>query len=166
MRVYFDVGLFIDYLGRRELAGTGLRTVGRRGRSLTEVFNDAEQVLGPCRHEEHNSADDYEVEEAYRHSRQYRGVANAEANRVRPPLYRPSDSNRHSIFTSRSGFDFRTQTHGIRAADALHLASAARWNADLIISGDRAITEMDGILRSDAGQLMTCCDSDRALLLL
>jgi predicted nucleic acid-binding protein len=106
------------------------------------VFSDAEQVLGSIvRHEGATSAlTYYEVEEALYKTiaASTRGVANAEADRVSAARsIVPQTAIAIQFFnievldlTSETvDAQLRTlelQTHGIRAADALHLASAVR----------------------------------------
>ncbi len=58
------------------------------------------------------------------------------------------------------------QTRGIRAADALHAASAIAFNADLIVSTDEALIQLDGILINGRGGKILCRDTDLALQLL
>jgi hypothetical protein len=45
VRVYFDTGVFIDYLGTRGSTNAILRSSGRRGRTPTEVAVDAERLF-------------------------------------------------------------------------------------------------------------------------
>jgi hypothetical protein len=58
------------------------------------------------------------------------------------------------------------QTRGIRAADALHAASAIAFDADLLVSTDDAILHLDGILVNTRGRKILCRDTDLALRLL
>jgi hypothetical protein len=58
------------------------------------------------------------------------------------------------------------QTPGIRAADALHAASAIAFDADLLVSTDDALLHLDGILANAHGDKMLCRDTDSALQLL
>jgi hypothetical protein len=57
------------------------------------------------------------------------------------------------------------QTRGIRAADALHAASAIAFDADLLVSTDDALLHMDGILVNTRGGKILCRDTDSALQL-
>jgi hypothetical protein len=65
VRVYLDTGIFIDYLSAR--GNPGLRSAGRRGRSLLQIASDAEDLLVRIS-QKHRSATScltyYEVEEA------------------------------------------------------------------------------------------------------
>ncbi len=55
------------------------------------------------------------------------------------------------------------QTRGIRAADALHAATAIAFDADLLVSTDDAILGLDGILMNTHGRKIACRDTDLAL---
>jgi hypothetical protein len=46
VRVYFDTGIFIDYLSIRGSANSLLRSSERRGRSPADVAADAERLFG------------------------------------------------------------------------------------------------------------------------
>jgi len=58
------------------------------------------------------------------------------------------------------------QTRGIRAADALHIATAIGFDADLLVSADDSILNLDGILVNKRGAKILCRDTDMALQLL
>jgi predicted nucleic acid-binding protein len=58
------------------------------------------------------------------------------------------------------------QTRGIRAADALHAATAMEFDADLLVSTDDALLHLDGILVNARGRKILCRDTDLALHLL
>ena len=55
------------------------------------------------------------------------------------------------------------QTRGIRSADALHAASAIEFDADILVSTDQALLQLDGILVNIRGVRILCCDTDSAL---
>ena len=55
------------------------------------------------------------------------------------------------------------QTRGIRAADALHVATAIAFDADLLVSTDDAILNLDGIIVNTQGQPIVCRDTDLAI---
>jgi len=55
------------------------------------------------------------------------------------------------------------QTRGIRAADALHAASAIAFDADLLVSTDDALLQLDGILMNTRGGKILCRDTDLAI---
>ena len=58
------------------------------------------------------------------------------------------------------------QTRGIRAADALHMVTAIWFDADLVISTDDALLQLDGSTRNSRGDAIACQDTDVALSLL
>ena len=58
------------------------------------------------------------------------------------------------------------QTRGVRAADALHPASAIAFDADLLVSTDDALLQLDGILVNTQGAKILCRDTDLALQVL
>jgi hypothetical protein len=58
------------------------------------------------------------------------------------------------------------QTRGIRAADALHAASAIEFDADLPVSTDDDLLQLDGILTNRRGANILCRDTDSVLHLL
>jgi predicted nucleic acid-binding protein len=58
------------------------------------------------------------------------------------------------------------QTRGIRAADALHAATAIAFDADLFVSTDQALLELDGVLVNRRGSKILFRDTDSALGLL
>lgn len=58
------------------------------------------------------------------------------------------------------------QTRGIRAADSLHAATAIAFDADLIVSTDDALLQLDGVLTNIRGSKIACRDTDLSLQLL
>ncbi len=58
------------------------------------------------------------------------------------------------------------QTRGIRAADSLHAATAIAFDAELIVSTDDALLQLDGILTNTSGSRIACRDTDLSLQLL
>jgi hypothetical protein len=58
------------------------------------------------------------------------------------------------------------QTRGIRAADALHAASAIAFDADLLVSTDQALLALDGVLLNRRASKIVCRDTDLALTFL
>ena len=57
------------------------------------------------------------------------------------------------------------QTRGVRAADALHAATEIAFDADLIVSTDDGLLQLDGILVNGRGRKILCQDTDMALQL-
>jgi predicted nucleic acid-binding protein len=58
------------------------------------------------------------------------------------------------------------QTRGIRAADALHAASAIEFDADLLVSTDDALLQLNGVMANRRGANILCRETDSALHLL
>lgn len=183
MRVYVDTGTFIDYLSGRALIGSGLRSAGRRGRSLEQVLRDTEQALDRAAglHEVATSVlTYYEVEEALYKSLSTTsvGIAHADAYRVAAARSIVTQTviavqffNINVLELTSETVDAQLrivelQTRGIRAADALHIGTASRWNADVVLSTDEAILRLDNVHPNEAGTSMRCYDSDAALKVL
>jgi predicted nucleic acid-binding protein len=55
---------------------------------------------------------------------------------------------------------------GIRAADALHVASAINFDAEVLISVDEDMLKLDGVIANKSGILIKFCDTDKALTIL
>lgn len=183
MRVYFDTGPFIDYLSTRGTANALLRSTERRGRTPTEIASDAERVFEKVR-KTHESVTScltfYEVEEAlYRMLVQSaKGISRADTLLI--PAARSITTQVQIVVElfSISVLDLTSetvrlqlgqldlQTRGIRAADALHAATAIGFNADLLVSADDAILNLDGMLFNSEGKQIICADTDRALQVL
>ena len=181
MRIYLDTGIFIDFLDARGNYTSGLRSTARRGRSLALIAADAEQIFNVV--SKHQAATScltyYEVEEAlYRElSSATKGVSHA--NKLIIPAA-------HSLMTQTQMVlklfgiaaleltpqivqlqlqTLELQTHGVRAADALHVATAMHFGAELIVSADDGILQLDQVLATSQGKLR-CLDTDAALKLL
>ena len=183
MRVYFDTGIFIDYLSTRGGANSLLRSSERRGRSPAEIATDAERLFGIVG-KSHIGATScltyYEVEEAlYRLLAQSaKGISRAEMLLI--PTTRAITTQVQivvelfdiSVLDLTSGTvrlqlqQLDLQTRGIRAADALHAASAISFDADLLVSADEALLGLDGVLMNNLGRKMRCQDTDLAIQLL
>ena len=122
----------------------------------------------------------YEAEEAnYRQLRQStKGVPRADVllvptaraicSKLKPwPISSRSRSSILPSGPSTSSFNSGPlQTRGIRAADALHAASAIQFDADLLVSTDDALLQLDGILTNRRGANILCRDTGSALHLL
>lgn len=183
MRVYLDTGIFLDYLSTRGHAHVGLRTVDRRGRNPRQIAADAERLFEKVSRV-HDSATScltfYEVEEAlYRmlaHSA--KGVSRADAFLV--PAARSITMQVQMVVelfnisvldvtASTIRLQLRQielQTHAVRAADALHIASAIAFGADLVMSTDEGLLQLDGILANTRGDKIRCQDTDVAIEML
>ena len=183
MRVYFDTGVFIDHLSTRGSTNSILRSAERRGRTPAEIAADAEKLFESVSRGHFGATSSlsyYEVEEAlYRKLKDStKGVSQAEtllipvARSITTQVQMVVDLFRISVLDLTSGtvrlqlqqLDLRTR--GIRAADALHAASAIAYDADLLVSTDDALLQMDGILLNTRGNKMLCRDTDSAIQLL
>jgi hypothetical protein len=183
VRVYLDTGIFIDYLSVRSGIGTVLRSSPRRGRSPSQLNADAETLLNSIgkKHEGATSVlTYYEAEEAlYRElSASTKGISNAQAIIIPSARSLPLqvhtaarlfnisvlDMTAVTIKAQLSNFDL--QTHGTRAADAIHIVTAMEFDSDIIVSGDSGILALDRILMNKRANAVICCDSDVALTLL
>jgi predicted nucleic acid-binding protein len=182
VRVYFDTGVFIDFLSTRGNANA-LRLSARRGRIPAEVAVDAERLFERVRRD-HTGATScltyYEAEEAlYRVLAQSaKGVSLGDhllipaARSITTQVQIVVDAFNISVLDLTSATvrlqlqQLDLQTRGIRAADALHAASAIAFDADLIVSTDEALIQLDGILMNSRGAKILCRDTDLALQLL
>jgi predicted nucleic acid-binding protein len=181
MRAYFDTGPFIDFLS---VHGNGiLRTTDRRGRTPAGLAMDAERLFEKVKRA-HTGATScltyYEAEEAnYRQLRQStKGVPRADvllvptARAIIFQVEAVADLFKISVLDlTGETFDLQLQqrplqTRGIRAADALHAASAIEFDADLLVSTDEGLLQLDGILTNRRGAGILCRDTDSALHLL
>jgi predicted nucleic acid-binding protein len=183
VRVYFDTGVFIDFLSTRGNANAILRSAQRRGRTPAGIAADAERLFEMVARS-HNGATScltyYEVEEAlYRLLTQSaKGVSRADtllipaARSITTQVQIVVDLFKISVLDLTSATvrlqlqQLELQTRGIRSADALHVASAIAFDADLLISTDDALMQLDGILLNARGGKILCRDTDLAVRLL
>jgi len=183
VRVYFDTGVFIDYLSTRGNSNSILRSAQRRGRTPAEIAVDAETLFERVSRT-HVGATScltyYEVEEAlYRVLAQSaKGVSRAEmllvpaARSITTQVQIVVDLFGISVLDLTSGTvrlqlqQLDLQTRGIRAADALHAASAIAFDADMLVSTDEALLQLDGVLPNARGGRIVCRDTDSAIELL
>jgi len=183
VRLYFDTGVFIDYLSVRGAANAMLRTTGRRGRSPAEIATDAENLLERAARR-HLCATScltyYEVEEAlYRQlASSMKGVSRTDALLIPAArwmslqvqivvgLFRIDvlDLTARTVRSHLQQIDL--QLLGIRAADALHATTAVAWDADVIVSADEGILKLDGLLANSLGVKIRCCDTEEVLRML
>ncbi len=183
MRVYFDTGVFVDYLSARGSANAMLRFSERRGRTPRDLAVDAERLFENISRK-HLGATScltyYEVEEALYQLlvQSAKGVSRASALLV--PAARSITTQVQIVIDlfNISALALTTdtvrlqlqqlelQTRGIRAADSLHVASAIAFDADLLVSTDQALLALDGILMNKSGSKLRCRDTDSALTLI
>lgn len=178
MRVYLDTGVFIDYLSARTTSA--LRTSGRRGRALADIPTDAEQLLRVLA-QKHQAATScltyYEVEEALFKLLAIAAKGNPNAQKLLVPAARSLmiqtqmvvRSFRISVLDLTSGIietQLKTvELEGIRAADALHIATALEFRAELIVSTDDGVLGLHEMLSTNSGKVK-CLDTNDALRLL
>lgn len=183
MKVYIDTGIFIDYLSPQAIAGLTLRSTDRRGRTPRRSFEDAEKVLKKIASSHIGATSSltyYEVEEAL--FKQLTSVATGMVNAttIRVLAARsivPQTVTAIGLF----GIDvldltaktIETQLHnvdlyirGIRAADALHIATAINFDAEILISVDDDLLKLDGLIINQSGIPIKFCDTDVALTIL
>ena len=179
MRVYLDTGVFIDYLSIRGTANAALRASERRGRAPLEMAEDAERLLEKVSRS-HTGATScltyYEVEEAlYRLLAQSaKGVSHTDTLLI--PVARSIttqvqivveffditvlDLTAETIRLQLQQLDL--QTRGVRAADALHAATSIAFDADILVTTDEGLLQMDEILVNHQGRKILCRDTDSA----
>jgi len=180
VRVYLDTGIFIDYLSA--FGYPGLRTAGRRGRSLAQLSSDAEDLL-KILSRKHQAATScltfYEAEEAlYKQlAIAAKGIPHATKSLV-PAARSLMFQTRTAVKTyGITGLDLTVATvdlqlrtreleiEGIRAADALHVATALQFEAELIISADNEVLNLNEIFTTRTTK-MRCLDAHAALQML
>jgi predicted nucleic acid-binding protein len=178
VRIYFDTVVFIDYLSAR--GNAILRTADRRGRAPAAIAADAEQLFEAVRRT-HIGATScltyYEVEEAlYRLLAQSaKGVSRADtllipaARSITTQVQIVIDLFNISVLDLTAGTirlqlqNLELQTRGVRAANALHVATAIAFDANLIVSMDTELLHLDGFLLNPRGRKILCYDTDAAL---
>jgi len=183
VKVYIDTGVFIDYLSSQAISGSTLRSTERRGRTPQKLFEDAENVLKRIA-SSHTGATSsltyYEVEEALfkQLASVVTGIENA--NKIRVILARSIvpqtrtavrffgigvlDLTATTVEVQLNNMDLRDK--GIRAADALHVASAINFDAEVLISVDNDVLKLDSLIKNKSGVPIKCCDMDEALTIL
>lgn len=183
MKVYLDTGLFIDYLSSRGPIGIYLRKATRQGRKLTDLAYDAEKCLDliEAHHEGMTSSlTFYEVEEAFYKelSRSFSGLTHGKkylistARSVVPQLIIATGLHKIKVLdvndlTIRQQVEnLALQLNSIRAADALHVTTAISNNADILITTDSEILDLDNKIVNKAGHNIRCVDSDTGISLL
>lgn len=183
MKVYIDTGVFIDYLSPQAIAGSTLRSTVRRGRTPQKLFQDAESVLKMIA-SSHTGATSsltyYEVEEAL--FKQLTSIATGmpNASTLRAIIARsivPQTVTAIRLFGIEV-LDLTAATveaqlnsvelhiRGIRAADALHVASAINFDSEVLISVDEDILKLDGAIKNKSGTAIKFCDTDMAVTIL
>jgi predicted nucleic acid-binding protein len=178
VRVYYDTGVFIDYLSVR--GNTILRTAGRRGRTPARIAADAKRLFEVVRRA-HVGATScltyYELEEALYKQLAQSAKGIPRANTLLVPLARDFTAQVQIIVDlfeisvlDLSSTAVRAQlqnpelrSRGVRAADALHAETAIAFDADLIVSTDKELLQLDAVLSNPRGGKILCRDTDAAL---
>lgn len=182
MRIYFDTGVFIDFLSVRGNTSDLLRVSARRGRTPAKIGEDSELLFEKAS-QSHLSGTScltfYEVEEAlYRSLTQSaRTVSRADVFlipaarsmttqvQIMVEIFNISVLDLTAAIIRLQLQNLELQTRGIRAADALHAATAIAFDADLLVSTDVALLQLDGILTNSRGRIL-CRDTDSAIQIL
>lgn len=185
MRVYFDTGVFIDYLIYRDSLISLLRNQTRRGRSLAELSEDVTNCLQIIarNHEGFTSAFTlYEVEKSmlYRLRRASSGIDLVDKNRylvnsarllfqqtlaaIQYHNFRILDLTENDLLKKMTELEIAIRN--IKPGDSLHIATAILHNAELIISTDRDLLRLNNIFTNNNGLQIHCCDTDQAVNLL
>jgi len=183
LKIYLDTGVFIDYLSPLILGGINLRPTNRRGRTPAQLSQDAESVLKKIA-SSHLAATSsltyYEVEEAL--FKQFTsvtiGMENASNFRVLAARSIVVQTFNVVRFFGITALDLTStilelqlnclelQMRGIRAADALHVATAIHFNAEVFISVDEDLLKLNTLITNNQGNAINFCDTDTALLLI
>jgi predicted nucleic acid-binding protein len=183
VKVYIDTGVLIDYLSPQAIAGSTLRSTSRRGRTPQKLFEDAEKVLKMIA-SSHTGATSsltyYEVEEAL--FKQLTSVATGMANASKLRVLAARSIVPQTVTAVRFfGINVLDLTagiveaqlknvelyiRGIRAADALHIATASDFNAEVLISVDEDVLKLDSVITNKSGNPIKFCDTDVTLTIL
>lgn len=179
MKAYLDTGVFIDYLIYRGHAGSFLREKGRRNRTKQQLSTDVTECLNKVQNSHEgftSSLTLYEAEEALylKLLKSSKGI---------------EDRQRYIVSSSRSliiqilaimyqynlqllnltediikiqALNLELQIRGVRAADSLHMATAITNNADIIISTDKHLLNLNEIFENQNGTLIKCQDTYEA----
>ena len=185
MRIYLDTGVFIDYLSRHGQQNAVLRTVGRRERSASDLALDAEKLfetIQRCHTGATSCLTFYEGEEALygklSRALAVKDVPHADKLLIPAVRYYPEQIQ---IVIRTFGFEVcdmtaatvkvqlqenQLRTGGIRAADALHIATAIEFRADSFVTTDENLLALDQRVCNLSGDPIRFVDSDQALQLL
>lgn len=179
MKAYLDTGVFIDYLIYRGHAGSFLREKGRRNRTIPQLSTDVAECLNKVQdsHEGFTSTLTlYEAEEALfskllKSSKgiedRQRYIVSSSRNLIIQILaimyqYDLQLLNLSEDIIRTQAQNLELQIRGVRAADSLHMATAITYNADLIISTDKHLLNLNEIFRNRNSTLIKCLDTNEA----
>ena len=184
MIVYIDTGVFFDYFIYRSHAGAALRRTKRRGRTLSRLARDATSCFHRLSTGGHNPITStltlFELEHAVFEELQ---KATSGVSHRTPFLVTSARAAVTQGLTAASMYNIQLleltdavvsamlanvdlQVRGVQAADSLHISSAFRNNAEMIISTDRHMLRLDNAFPNPAGQPIRCVDTDQALTML
>lgn len=179
-KIYVDTGIFLDYLSKRSLGGAPLRAFPRRSRNIEKLAEDATAVLKKIA-DSHTGATScltyYEAEEALHKvwESQAKGAANASNYRILAArsivqqvamavefyCLQTLDLTAHIV--SQQLNEPILHIRGVRAADTLHVCTAINFGAEMIITSDDDMLQLDNLVQNNKGMLIRCVDSDLAL---
>lgn len=183
MRVYLDTGVFVDYLIYRGHAGHFLRKRGRRNRTIQQLHQDVSECLEKIE-KSHSGFTScltlYEAEEALfaklikssngiKDGRRFAVISSrnlgAQMLAIRDYFgLGILDLSEDIILKELEQIDL--QTRGIRAGDSLHVVTAIQNDAEMIITTDRHLLNLDKVFRNNAGTCIQCVDTNDAKHLL
>jgi len=178
VRVYINTSIIIDYVSQHGLASQGLFTTGRRGQTVAQLYQNAKQVFERIadQHQGATSTLTYlEIEDVLYRRLNLTGVAHAQTLRViaaRPivmetwmvtKLYNVTVLDLTSAIVERQVRESELQRRGIRSADALHMASAIVFDADIVLAGDDDLLGLNNQFRNSSGDPIRCVDTHVAL---
>ncbi len=179
MKVYLDTGIFVDYLIFRGHAGIFLRKQGRRNRTIQDLSNDALDCFNKIKNTHEgltSSLTLYEIEESM-----YQELNNSSKgidDKIRFNIsssrcliaqilfiidyynFKTVDLTKDIIINSVQEIDL--QFKGIRSADSLHILTAIKNNADLLISADNHLIKLNEVFKNQSGIKIKCMDSNDA----
>ena len=183
MKVYVDTGVFVDFLINRGHVATLLRSAGQRRRDLAGLQRDADACLqrSTAGHELITSCHTlFEVEDAVFRQMKTAAAGTPHNERFAIQTARPAVLQ---VMTTAALFgvqlvpvtplilddlvgNVELQRRGVRTGDSLHVVTAIREAAELVISADSDVLALDGVFTNTAGRALRCLDTDAALALL
>ncbi len=183
MKVYLDTGVFFDYLMDKSLTARTVRKQSRRGRSRSKLYRDAVTCLSRLQnsHEPITSTLTlYELEDAIFDELSRIHKRTSYKDKFIVPSARIAVTQGLTVcdIYGIAVIDLRLQLiqaasgqvdllrKGIRAADALHIVTAIHEDAELVISGDSHLIDLDGKLLNRTGHTIRFADTDTAIQIL
>jgi len=183
MKIYLDTGVFVDYLSYRGHAGYFLRKRGRRNRTVEQLQLDASECLDKIGRSHigfTSSLSLYEVEEALfsKLMKSSKGIKDREKYVISSSRsvvvqmltikehYRLQILDLSENIFEKEAQEIDLQKRGIRSADSLHMATAILNDADIVITTDRHLLQLDGVFQNNNGKHIRCLDTNAAKNLL